>query len=77
MIFHRDVKSLNIVLDEFLNARLIDFGLAREMKFGNDKTKTTRYYATLGYGKLTQQQIVERHDDYRYFGVGKCFIHFT
>ncbi|XP_053390324.1 uncharacterized protein LOC123534596 [Mercenaria mercenaria] len=71
LILHMDIKSLNIVLDQNLNARIIDFGLAREMKHGHDHTSTTslHYYATPGYDKLTQQQILGKHDDYRYFGV--------
>lgn len=66
---------MNIVLDEDFNARLIDFGLAREMKEGHDHTKTTsKYVFTPGYGKETQQDILAKHDDYRYFGVGKFNI---
>ncbi|XP_053389428.1 uncharacterized protein LOC128552417, partial [Mercenaria mercenaria] len=71
LILHMDIKSLNIVLDKYLNARLIDFGLAREMEHGHDHLETTsiQYPSTSGYGKETQQQILAKHDDYRCFGV--------
>ncbi|XP_060585237.1 uncharacterized protein LOC132741158 [Ruditapes philippinarum] len=43
-ILHKDVASSNVVLDKNLNARLIDFGLAREK---NDPSKT--YSVKEGY----------------------------
>ncbi|XP_041362677.1 uncharacterized protein LOC121378532 [Gigantopelta aegis] len=48
-ILHRDVKSANILLDENLNARLGDPGLAKELDDGISRTNITSQTGTPGY----------------------------
>ncbi|KAM3738004.1 hypothetical protein ACB098_09G099900 [Castanea mollissima] len=48
VVIHRDVKASNVLLDNELNGRLGDFGLARLCEHGSNPG-TTRVVGTLGY----------------------------
>ncbi|KAM5560501.1 lectin-domain containing receptor kinase VI.3-like [Rosa sericea] len=48
VVIHRDVKSSNVLIDEDLNARLSDFGLARLYDHG-EISRTTGVVGTIGY----------------------------
>ncbi|XP_022145628.1 L-type lectin-domain containing receptor kinase IV.1-like [Momordica charantia] len=48
VVIHRDVKASNVLLDNELNGRLGDFGLARLYDHGTDP-QTTHIVGTLGY----------------------------
>ncbi|KAJ8636851.1 hypothetical protein MRB53_011118 [Persea americana] len=48
VVLHRDIKASNVLLDNELQGRLGDFGLARLHQHGTD-LQTTRVAGTLGY----------------------------
>ncbi|XP_053390321.1 uncharacterized protein LOC128553223, partial [Mercenaria mercenaria] len=64
-IIHMDIKALNIVLDKCNNARLIDFGLAREMREGHDSVKTTMKQLphTPGHFKTIRHAMLTKYAD--------------
>ncbi|XP_052772284.1 uncharacterized protein LOC128211483 [Mya arenaria] len=70
-VLHMDIKSPNIVLDLMYNARLIDFGLAREMKEPNDSLLLTEstICGTEGYHPTTKFNRLTKFHDYHNFGV--------
>ncbi|XP_052763890.1 uncharacterized protein LOC128205885 isoform X2 [Mya arenaria] len=73
-LLHLDIKSSNIALDLSLNARLIDFGLAREIE-GDDGIKCTgdkfdvKYIGTPGYFPTDPVRCLTKHLDCFSFGV--------
>ena len=73
-VLHMDIKSKNIVLDSQFNARLIDFGIARELKEDAETLLvTSTNYGTPGYYSTVPQIVVKKQNDYHNFGVGKYF----
>ena len=48
-IAHRDIKAENIVFDNEMNAKLIDFGLARNYGLNDEKERLTTFCGSPSY----------------------------